>query len=329
LATLINIYPHSKTWKRECNRREGSKRKEKAAEEKAAKEKAEQEQAAEEPAAKSNAATKEQGTKQKGAKEMAEQEQAAEQKEAKKNGETEPAAIKEKAAKEKAEQEQAAEQKEAKKNKPTESYSKFAFFERNQNKLENKVTASNYFTASHISERDIIARVEAAENKFIDDYAFGGFYYGQIEGGNAHGYGTYTYANGKEEWGEWKNGKRHGKHIYGKYSSRGFVSNYRVSVCPSSDVVSDYFYFICCYIPIPCLWCCKPEHTSRNLLGGNFLRYYVGVPCCLLIYCIGFIVGLVYLIAYLNELDDSSSVSNHTNATGAVAGRMLVQLLRG
>ena len=262
---------------------------------------------------------------------MAEQEQAAEQKEAKKNGETEPAAIKEKAAKEKAEQEQAAEQKEAKKNKPTESYSKFAFFERNQNKLENKVTASNYFTASHISERDIIARVEAAENKFIDDYAFGGFYYGQIEGGNAHGYGTYTYANGKEEWGEWKNGKRHGKHIYGKYSSRGFVSNYRVSVCPSSDVVSDYFYFICCYIPIPCLWCCKPEHTSRNLLGGNFLRYYVGVPCCLLIYCIGFIVGLVYLIAYLNELhvDDSSSVSNHTNATGAVAGRMLVQLLRG
>ena len=39
-------------------------------------------------------------------------------------------------------------------------------------------------------------------------------------------------------------------------------------------------------------------------------------------------MGLVYLIAYLNELpvDDSSSVSNHTNATGAVAGRMLVQL---
>ena len=57
---------------------------------------------------------------------------------------------------------------------------------------------------------------------------------------------------------------------------------------------------------------------------SNFFKVYVGVPCCLLIFCIGFIVGLVYLIAYLNEPDDSSSVANHTNAT--VAGRMLDQL---
>ena len=65
-----------------------------------------------------------------------------------------------------------------------------------------------------VSESDIIARVEAAENTIIKDYKSGAVYYGQMEGGQPHGYGTYTYDNGDKYVGEWKNGKMHGNGTY-------------------------------------------------------------------------------------------------------------------
>ena len=88
------------------------------------------------------------------------------------------------------------------------------------------------------SESDIIARVEAAENKITKNYDSGWVYCGQWEGGKKHGYGTYTgaiesgkylgewkndkydgygtgtWANGSKFVGEWKNGKRHGNGTY-------------------------------------------------------------------------------------------------------------------
>ena len=67
------------------------------------------------------------------------------------------------------------------------------------------------------SESDIIARVEAAENKITKNYN-GGVYYGQAEGGVSgdacNGYGTFTGANGGKYVGEWKNGKYHGQGTY-------------------------------------------------------------------------------------------------------------------
>ena len=64
--------------------------------------------------------------------------------------------------------------------------------------------------SSDSSESDIIARVEAAENKITKNYDDGDVYYGQMEGGQPHGYGTYTYDNGDKYVGEWKNDKPHG-----------------------------------------------------------------------------------------------------------------------
>ena len=63
---------------------------------------------------------------------------------------------------------------------------------------------------SGISESDIIVRVEAAENKITQNYEGGHVYYGQMEGGKRHGYGTITWADGEKYVGEWKNGKRDG-----------------------------------------------------------------------------------------------------------------------
>jgi len=63
---------------------------------------------------------------------------------------------------------------------------------------------------SVLSVSDIIARVEAAGNKIRTNYRWGGVYYGQMEGGKKHGYGTYTWASGSKYVGEWKNGTRDG-----------------------------------------------------------------------------------------------------------------------
>ena len=65
--------------------------------------------------------------------------------------------------------------------------------------------------SSGLSESDIIARVEAAENKITKKFDSGADYYGQMEGGKCHGYGTFTYADGSKYVGEWKNNNRHGQ----------------------------------------------------------------------------------------------------------------------
>ena len=195
-------------------------------------------------------------------------------------------------------------------------------------------------------------------------FANGDFWDGPMEDGEAFGYGKYTFVHNNIALiytfvGDWKNTPPANPAAEETYYTKGSYSimTKKCLACTHRDQHVQHMYEtwetqtkeqnresfadVCleaiCYIPsrvcgslvyisIPCMWCClDPKNTSQNMLGGNFLRYYVGVPCCLLIYCIGFIVGLVYLIAYLNELDDSSSVSNHTNAT--VAGRMLDQLV--
>ena len=58
-------------------------------------------------------------------------------------------------------------------------------------------------------ESNIIARVEAAGNKIRKNYD-GDVYYGQMESGQKHGHGTYTWASGNKYVGEWKNGKMDG-----------------------------------------------------------------------------------------------------------------------
>ena len=69
--------------------------------------------------------------------------------------------------------------------------------------------------SSDSSESDIIARVEAAENKITKNYGAGWVYYGQMEGGKRHGYGTLTWADGEKYVGEWNKNKKHG---YGTYT---------------------------------------------------------------------------------------------------------------
>ena len=65
-------------------------------------------------------------------------------------------------------------------------------------------------------ESDILARVEAAENKITKDYGFGNIYYGQMKSGwftaaKRHGYGTLTYSGGSKYVGEYKDGKQDGQ----------------------------------------------------------------------------------------------------------------------
>ena len=78
-------------------------------------------------------------------------------------------------------------------------------------------SAERKFQKSEKKQSDIIARVEAAENKITKDYGSGNVYYGQMEGGKFHGYGTYTRTNGTIGWkyvGEYKNGNMHGQGTY-------------------------------------------------------------------------------------------------------------------
>ena len=74
---------------------------------------------------------------------------------------------------------------------------------------EEEAAAEERFQRSSKSESDIIARVEAAGNKITKNWG-GNVYYGQMKGGDWHGYGTLTYANGNKYVGEYKNGKKDG-----------------------------------------------------------------------------------------------------------------------
>ena len=78
-------------------------------------------------------------------------------------------------------------------------------------KAAREKAAEEKFQRSEKLESDIIARVEAAENKITKNYGGSGVYCGQMEGGKRHGYGTFTYANGKKYVGEYKNGNKHGQ----------------------------------------------------------------------------------------------------------------------
>ena len=73
-----------------------------------------------------------------------------------------------------------------------------------------KEAAEEKLQRSKKLESDIIARVEAAENKITKKYDSCSVYYGQMEGGKRHGSGTMTWVSGKKYVGEWKNGILHG-----------------------------------------------------------------------------------------------------------------------
>jgi len=78
-----------------------------------------------------------------------------------------------------------------------------------------------------LSKIDITARVNTAENKRTKNYDSGAVYYGQMEGGKRHGYGTYTCANGDKYVGEWKNSKRHGNGTATWASGKKYVGEYK------------------------------------------------------------------------------------------------------
>jgi len=79
---------------------------------------------------------------------------------------------------------------------------------------------------SVLSESDIMARVEAAGNKITKKY-WNGVYYGQMEGGQRHGYGTYTYVSGNKYVGEFKNGKQDGNGTFTWDDGEKYVGEYK------------------------------------------------------------------------------------------------------
>ena len=82
--------------------------------------------------------------------------------------------------------------------------------------------AEETFQRSEKKESDIVARVEAAENKIRRNG-----YYGQMEGVNFNGYGTFTYADGSKYVGEWKNDKHDGNGIFTSASGNKYVGEYK------------------------------------------------------------------------------------------------------
>jgi len=60
----------------------------------------------------------------------------------------------------------------------------------------------------------VIAKVNEAKNKIKKDYGGGDVYYGQMEGGLRHGYGTQTFRQGENYVGEFKNNTIHGHGTY-------------------------------------------------------------------------------------------------------------------
>ena len=91
--------------------------------------------------------------------------------------------------------------------------------------------------SSDSSESDIIARVEAAGNKITENHGGGDVYYGQMEGGKRHGYGTWTGANGNKYVGEFKDGNMHGNGTFtaanGKIETGEWVNGVRALVDPN------------------------------------------------------------------------------------------------
>ena len=82
--------------------------------------------------------------------------------------------------------------------------------------------------SSDSSENDIIARVEAAENKITcSKNDNGDQYIGQMEGGKRHGYGTYTFASGSKYVGEFKNGKFNGSGTKTWANGNKYVGEYK------------------------------------------------------------------------------------------------------
>ena len=75
-------------------------------------------------------------------------------------------------------------------------------------------------------ESDIIARVEAAGNKTTKNYD-NGVYYGQMEGGERHGYGTYTFASGNKYVGEWKKNKMDGNGTHTWANGNKYVGEWK------------------------------------------------------------------------------------------------------
>ena len=80
--------------------------------------------------------------------------------------------------------------------------------------------------SSGSSESDIVARVEAAENKRTINCS-NGVYYGQMYGGKSNGYGTMTWASGNKYVGEWKNDKQDGNGTYTNAYGSKYVGEYK------------------------------------------------------------------------------------------------------
>ena len=82
-------------------------------------------------------------------------------------------------------------------------------------------------TSRTVSESDIIARVEAADNKITRKFDDGKLYVCQMKGGKPNGYGTCTYFDGETYVGEWKNGKRNGNGTNTFVSGNKYVGEWK------------------------------------------------------------------------------------------------------
>jgi hypothetical protein len=94
-------------------------------------------------------------------------------------------------------------------------------------KAAREKAAEEKFQRSEKLESDIIARVEAAENKITKNYGGSGVYCGQMEGGKRLGYGTYTDASGNTYVGEFKNGKKDGNGTCTFADGNKYVGQYK------------------------------------------------------------------------------------------------------
>ena len=92
---------------------------------------------------------------------------------------------------------------------------------------ESESSSSSSALSIDSSESDIIARVEAARNKITKDCFGGAVYYGQMEGGERHGYGTYTFASGNKYVGEWKKNKMDGNGTHTWANGNKYVGEWK------------------------------------------------------------------------------------------------------
>ena len=91
---------------------------------------------------------------------------------------------------------------------------------------DNTLSAEERWKRGEATESDIIARVEAAENKITENYDNGDVYFGQMEGDKPHGYGTSTFAHGGKYVGEYKNDKPDGNGTYTWPDGKKYVGQY-------------------------------------------------------------------------------------------------------